>query len=512
MKLTYFILFLFIIQSSWAQNVFLITKYGAKTNSPNNAPAIQKAIDACSKNGGGTVIVPVGKFITGTLIMKNNTTLYLEMGAFLIGSQKSADYPPQQFSFRALTETYTNKALIYAEKAENIVITGEGVIDGNGASPEFQIPKGVWENDIKRPNLIRFVSCKNIKVENITLKNSANWMQHYLDCEKVRLHKLNVFNHANRNNDGIDIDGCKDVVISDCIVDADDDALCLKGTGGRGCEDVTVTNCILGSNCNSLKFGTETTGGFKNITVANCILKAASQESHIYIRRWALTSIALEIVDGGAMENVLITNMTVSEAMTPIFIRLGNRARKHFPEAENPPQGTMKNIILSNIQGSSFRPVSNMIMGIPDGIIENVTLSNIRLRCEGKGTKAMTALEVPEKEKDYPENKMFGTSLPAYGLFVRHVRGLTLENISFSADTLDERPALWLDDVQNFKINGLQANSAGYASNPLIQTVNTTNGVISNSFINDKITKFIDIKGGNPEKIILLNNQYSTEK
>jgi polygalacturonase len=144
-----------------------------------------------------------------------------------------------------------SRALIYADSVENIGIVGEGTIDGNGKSPAF-----ITEDDNpNRPKLIFIVNCKRVKVENLRFQNTAFWLQHYFACDGVYIKGLNIYNHGNKNVDGIDIDS-KNVVIQDCIIDCDDDALCFKSDGNFLCENVVVTNCILSSNCNFIKMGT----------------------------------------------------------------------------------------------------------------------------------------------------------------------------------------------------------------------------------------------------------------
>ena len=284
-------------------------------------------------------------------------------------------------------------------------------------------------------------------VEDVHLRNSAMWMQHYLACDRVRIHGVQVSNHVNGNNDGLDIDGCHDFVVSDCIIDSDDDAIVLKATSPRSNENVTVTNCVLSSLCNALKMGTESTGGCKNLTVTNCAIRKPRQSER------GIAGIALEIVDGGTLDRVTISNITIDGYLSPIFLRLGNRARPYTDGAPKPPVGILRNVILSNIVATDASKIGCPIAGIPGHRIENVTLSNIRCEFDGGGTAEDARRKIEEREDLYPECAMFGT-LPAYGLYCRHVKGLRLLNVQFAPQQPDARPAMVFDDAEDVLVDG----------------------------------------------------------
>ncbi|MHC4167473.1 MAG: glycoside hydrolase family 28 protein, partial [Planctomycetota bacterium] len=326
------------ISAFGAQKIYDVRDCGAKADGKTLCTsAIQKAIDQCSKDGGGTVYLAPGTFLSGTIYMKTGVTLRLDAGSTLLGSKDLKDYPPTVQAFRSYTDNYTDKSLIYAEKAERIAIIGSGTIDGQGGS--FKGPYKV------RPYTIRFIECRNITVEDITLRNSPMWMQHYLACDDVRISGVTVRSRVNNNNDGINIDSCRRVVISDCNISSGDDAIVLKSTSARICRDVTVSNCVVSSRCNGLKMGTESNGGFKNIVMTGCA---------IYDTR--LAGVALEIVDGGTMDRVVVSNITMDKIGAPIFLRLGNRARRFRKDTEKPGVGAMRNITISNIEATGANP------------------------------------------------------------------------------------------------------------------------------------------------------------
>jgi polygalacturonase len=421
--------------------------YGAKADGRTRATAaIQKAIDACAAEGGGTVRFAPGIYLSGTLRLKSHVTLELEAGCTLRGSSDPADYPDNLPKIRSYTDTYVRQSLIVGEGLEQVAIRGRGTIDGQGA-------KFHWPEYCNRPYLIRLVDCRDVLVEDVHLRNSAMWMQHYLACRQVRLRGVTVWNHASYNNDGLDIDGCRDVTVSDCMFDSDDDALCLKSTLPLLCENVTVSNCILRSHCNALKAGTESVGGFKNITVTNCAISSPRGSQAIYGARQGLGGIALEIVDGGRMENVAISNVTIDGVRAPLFLRLGDRGRPHQPDLPRPPVGTLRNVVLSNIVATRAATIGCAIAGIPGHRIENVTLSNVRLEFAGGAALEDVARPLSEKPDAYPESSMFGP-LPAFGLYCRHVKGLTLQNVQLTALRPDPRPPIATEDTADVKIDG----------------------------------------------------------
>ncbi len=412
-----------------------VRDYGAKGDGKTLCTqAIQKAIDECSKAGGGTVYLPPGAFLSGTIYFKTGVTLKLAAGCTLLGSADLKDYPPTVPALRSYTDNYTDKSLIYGENVERIGIIGEGIIDGQGAS--FKGPYKV------RPYMIRFIECRNVTVRDVTIRNSPMWVQHFLACDDVRIAGITVRSLVNANNDGIDIDSCRRVVISDCNIESGDDAIVLKSTTARVCADVVITNCVLSTRCNALKMGTESNGGFQNIAIANCV---------IYNTR--LAGVALEIVDGGTMDRVAVSNIAMNGVGAPIFLRLGNRARPFKEGMETPRQGAMRNITISNVEATGANPTGCAISGLPDAAIENVTLSNIRLSFEGGGTTADAARAIPEKPTDYPEYAMFGR-LPAYGFFCRHVKNLRLNGVELALASPDARPPFVFDDVSDLELSG----------------------------------------------------------
>lgn len=486
---------------------FNIENYGAVPGGVvNNTIAIQKAIDDCTKKGGGTVIIPSGVFLTGKLYLKSNIELHLVNGATLLGSNQVKDYlaPPQQ--------RREPMSLIYANNAENVSITGEGIIDGQGGSPEFQ----QGDSGLGRPKLLLFARCKNVKVLNVTLRNSASWVQHYLTCDGVVIRGVKVYSFCNWNNDGLDIDS-KNVIVSDCYIEADDDAICLKSEapGPGGCENITITNCVLASNCNAIKLGTGSQQKFKNITISNIVVKAAPVDTHhqwvkklqhIFAETTNLAGIALESVDGGELDQVSISNITMTGVQTPIFIRLGDR-KKNLNNPQSPRVSTLKNVLINNVTATSQSLMTSSITGVSGHYAENVTLSNIQITSPGGGTAEYAAKEVPEKEATYPENRMFGHTLPASGFYVRHVKNITFNNVQCISASAEARPVLLLDDVEGVNIQNCNINNTNDAGT-FIRLINTRQAMISGNSIRTKMQSFLSIEGNTTDNIFLINNTY----
>ena len=426
-----------------------IMNYGAKSDTTKlSTAALQRAIDDCSEAGGGRVVVPAGIYKIGTIILKSDVHLYLEQGATLYGSTDLKDYLPMKSDYVSLRTHTTTIQLIYADKVKNVVISGHGTIDGRGRA----FKKLSWNDEgITRPHLLRFIQSEDITVKDITLKNSGCWMQHYLACNRLRIDGIKVFNRNNYNNDALDIDGCHDVIVKGIMADSDDDGITLKSTSPRLCENVRISDCVVSSHCNAVKLGTETNGGFRNINISGIVVKPSEDQKEKFFGQWIGSSaISLEIVDGGVLENVNVTDFTVEGTESPIFIRLGNRGRGYLSGGANMETivpidhvGRIDGVHLDNIQIRNAGSMGCSITGLPDYPVQHVSLSNISLHHKG-GVKAEQLTEIydsiaNEKEKAYPEATMWG-NLPAKGFFVRHARNVQFSNIKVETEQPDARP------------------------------------------------------------------------
>ncbi|MBC8152473.1 MAG: glycoside hydrolase family 28 protein [Bacteroidetes bacterium] len=449
----------------WAQT-YAITDFGATGGIPATK-AIQAAIDTCHRRGGGEVLVPAGTYPTGTLLLKSNVYLHLLPGSVLQGSYQPADYPEHDIlkakKYGTITHNglYVNylKALIIADGLENTGIWGEGTVKGAGEGPAFQL----GENKDGKPLNILFIGCTNVLLKGIRVLNSAQVTISISGCDRVVVDGIYVKSLVNWNTDGLDVDG-RDVTIANCTIDSEDDALCFKSEYlGRRCENITVTNCTVSSNCNGIKFGTGSRTGFRNITVSNCIIKRPSTDN---LRKWNIlpgvvrddkttsvnTGIVILGVDGGVVENINISNIIMTDVISPFMIRVGRR----FQTPDHKPS-VMRNITIQHVMAESQSIIPSIIAGLADSPIDNIRFSDIQISIPiGVSIDSLRTFPavIPEQEKRYPENRMFGLKLPASGFYIRHAKNITFDNVDFKLLAPDSRPVYALDDVKQIHFTG----------------------------------------------------------
>lgn len=339
--------------------IYYAKKYGAAANGEtNDAPFIQKAIDDCTQNGGGTVVCEAGTYLCSSLIMKSNVNLYLEAGCTIIQSLDSAMYKDGQ------------EALIEAKNAENITISGFGTIDGrsylvyydDNQDPLHEAPLD-YAVGAYRPKTTKFENITNIAVRDITIKNSVFWTLHFGGCKYVTVSGVKILNSTRSNeNDGIDPDCCKNVVISDCIITAGDDPVVVKTTKAMsqkygGCENVVVNNCIFKTKSAGLKIGTETWADIRNITMSNCVIEECGRAAAIWAR------------DGAVIENVFISGV---RAVCRAYNACNDN--KHIGAGYPYWWGKGEGIYISNMPRKGE--------GTYSGKIKNITISDMNIDCE----------------------------------------------------------------------------------------------------------------------------------
>lgn len=439
-----------------------ILDFGAKSGGKElNTTAIQKAIESCFAKGGGHVVIPAGTFLSGSLTLKSNVSLYLEKDAVLLTSPYSKDFPERKPKHPARYEDSLKRTLIYAQGERNISVLGPGILDGNAkldGSGEFQ------EKNPDNPTFIWFDDCENVLVKDITFRRSVWWTQAYSVCRHVHIDHISVTENYFYNADGCDIVDCEDFIVENCDINCDDDAICLKGFTNRGCNRGLIRNNKVRSLCNGIKMGTDSSGGFRNIAIEN---------NEVW--QTGISGLALQIVDGGMMENITVRNLAMNGVGTPITMRLGDRNRAVIGELTVEP-GIMRNISISNVQATvnkakkfneeerthhDYEPFTSSICGIPNNSIQDVLLENIAITILS-GFPPATAEDalrtVPEVGGKYPENRMFGL-LPSYGFYVRHAEGLRMSNVSVDVQQKDGRPAFLLDDVHRSEFRNITTHN-----------------------------------------------------
>ena len=439
---------------------FDITRFGAMPDAVTmNTAAIQAAIDAAAKVG-GTVVVPAGKFLTGSIELKSGIRFHLEKDAVLLGSTRYEDY-------HGLGGNHFS--LVLAHKAEHVVIDGEGTIDGQGRALALYVDslfhRGVFPaerydqnrpDESHRPTVIQVTCSKDITVTGINVLNSACWVNQFWECEDVVFDKVNTVSDAFPNNDGIDIGNCRNVKVVNCHFSCNDDGVCLKGTWN---DRILIQNCRIQSGASAIKFGSG--AGATNVTIKD-----------IYVYDTLRSAVALECVYGDTIENILIDGITQTNSWMVFYFRLSKRRGK---------PGILRNITVRNVsadvaferpdiwhesrfpgrqRGLDFNTFPCMIEGVPGLFVENVSFENIRISHPGRGDEGTAYMPVwrmntvPERENEYPEHDLQG-EMPSWGFYCRHVRGISFKNVSITAKWKDYRPAFVFDDVEGIKMDNV---------------------------------------------------------
>jgi polygalacturonase len=463
-----------------SNNIFNVRDYGAVGDGKIlDSPAINKTIDAATKAGGGTVLVPAGTYLSGSIHLQSNIHLLIDAGATILGALQDMNAydetePNAGGPYQDGGHSYFHNSLIWGENLTNVFITGNGFINGGGiVRDDLVLNKMNGHDNWEKPNptvmaplrlgnkAIALKLCKNVLIRDVTIVHGGHFAILVTGCDNMTVDNVTM----DTNRDGIDIDCCRNTMVSNCRINSPgDDGLCLKSTYALGefrlTENVTITNCQVSgfqegtlldgtmkprpNASGRIKLGTETSGGFRNITISNCTFRGCR-------------GLALEEVDGGILENITITNITMMDLYHyAIYIATGKRNRT--PGVSQPSR--MKNVLISNVIADGVDMMSGIqIVGLPEQPIEGVRLENIRLISKGGGTAKDAALNPVELGTGYPEPYKIGT-LPAYGIFARHVKNLELANITTRFETADQRPAAMFSDIQGLEIDNLKVQIA----------------------------------------------------
>lgn len=396
---------------------------------------------------------PSGDYLSGTLRLRSRLVLQLAAGATLIASPDDADFDPyEKLEYDAFADRETTDftfALLQGRRLQHLGIIGPGRIDGNRRS------RG-------GPKPIALKECRHITICDLTLENAPNYTISLLGCDHVDIRGVTI---RNGYSDGIDPDCCRHVRIAGCRVESRDDAIVLKASLAlgvrRSTEDVVVTDCQLVNIRNGLKIGTESSGDFKNIVFRSCTLSARAElwdPPPFDVRPFPSAGVSILNVDGGRLEQVVVSDITMRNVRAPIFVRLGERGwGQPVPEA-----GQLTKIAISNLVATGAEWTSS-IMGVPGHDVSEIVLSNIRISAKGGGDAALVSRPVPQRTRDYPDAARF-RNLPAHGLYCRHVTRLRVERTALTVDAPDPRPALVLDDVREGAVKTLVATAPAGAA------------------------------------------------
>jgi hypothetical protein len=428
-----------------------VRKAGAKGDGKSlDTAAIQSVIDQCAKQGGGTVLVPAGRYLVGTLVLKCKVRLHLAEGATLLGSTRLADYTLQTPAFGSRTNgLYVKYSILYAENAEGVSVTGPGKIDGQGRDKAFSRTRP----QSNRPYLARFVACRNLVIRDVSMDESANWTCHLLGCTGVRVDGLKIKNSVRANRDGLDIDSCSDVLVTNCRISSQDDAIVMKTTAPVPCRNITIRDCTVSSHASGIKMGTETTANFENIVIEDCTIHDIP----------ALGALSVMSVDGGVVKDVRVNRIKMENVAVPLMIRLGNRARPWKHGLDTPPIGMVEDVRISNVEAKGVLFPSH-ITGLRQKRIAGIRLSHIGIQFKNEYKGRATAYNrVPFKVSSYPLAKLYGDNLPASAFYVRDADRLSFEDIKVSFAAKDARIPFVFDHVKDVRMEGCVAGGASSA-------------------------------------------------
>lgn len=428
--------------------------------------AINGAIDAAAAAGGGTVVLPAGTYLCFSIRLKSNITLYLSSGATIVAAHKD-EHPGQydapepnpwgDLKYQDFGHSHFRNSLIWGEDLENIAIIGTGMIYGKGLQKWGDPTPGLGNKSIA------LKECRNVVLKDFSILQGGHFGILATGVDNLTISNLKI----DTNRDAINIDGCRHVRVSDCLLNSpNDDALVLKSSYALGrpipTEHVTIQNCSVfgydegtfldgtfqktqkqapdkGVVTGRIKFGTESNAAFRHITISNCTFEHCR-------------GLALETVDGAILENITVSNIVMNDILNaPFFFRLGRRMRG----PDDLQIGTFKRVSVDNVVITASNPVyGSMLMGIPGHDVEDIRLSNIWIRITGGGTAEQAKTVVPELEESYPDPQEFG-EIPAYGFFIRHAKNIYMDNITLEFENPDYRPPFILEDVKGVFFNNI---------------------------------------------------------
>ncbi len=431
--------------SSAPKSCFDIRDFGAAPQADVvNTASIQHAIDACTRSGGGTVLVAGGRFVTGTIYLKDNVTLCVDQGAALLGSTNVEDYATDTHKNIYANESHMDRCLIFAQNATNIGIEGRGTIDGQGSKEHFPT------DGSPRPMLFRFLECTHLRMRDVNLVNPAAWTSAWLYCEDIVISGVRIQSRANWNGDGLDFDGCRNVRVYGCSFDTSDDSICLQASRADSpCKDIAISDCVFVSKWAGMRIGMSSMGNFENVVVTNCIFRDIDD-----------AGLKIQMCEGGIMKNMVFSNLVMENVPRPVFMTFNRFRLGVDTPQETPPMNSMGHMQFSNICVDNSRldgvPCGFILSGVPGHYIEDISFHNISLRLPGGATSDdVPDTQLPTFENKRPEFSVLGEKMPFAGFYARQVRGLTLSEVRFETARAEARPVVVCVDVDGLALRGV---------------------------------------------------------
>ncbi len=480
-----------------ASTYFNVREYGAAGDGRTlDMPALQSAIDACHRKGGGMVFFPAGKYLTGTLFLHSEVHLHLDSGAVVQGSENPDDYPILDHRWEG-AEQLTYAPLLGGRDLKNITLSGRGRIDGQGAVWWRRLKEGTLK--YPRPRLISFSDCDNVLIEGLTLVNSPSWTINPVRCSNLTVRGVTIVNPPDSpNTDGINPDSCQHVRISDCYVSAGDDCITLKAGSEEEhpdrrapCRDITITNCTLAQGHGGIVIGSEMNGGVQNVVISNCVFTGTDRGIRLKSRRGR----------GGIVEDIRAGNLSMTDVLCPFTMNLyygcgawGDPVvSDKGPQPRNEGTPRIRRIHLSHITARGVKYAAGFFYGLPELPAEEISLSDISISLAGEG------------EAGFPEMADGLERMRQAGFFIRNVRGLTLEHVEIDGQS---GPAFRLEDIEGGTISACGSPTPDPQA-PVMDWNNVSRALLNACQAAPGTGVFLHVEGSQTEKIMLAGNDLS---
>jgi polygalacturonase len=474
--------------------VFNVRDYGAVGDGRAlDTPAIQSAIDACHERGGGTVFVPAGRYVTGSLFLRSHITLRVDAGATLLGSENPLDYPIVNSRWEG-AEQKTHAPLIAGDDLTHVAVTGRGIIDGRGEPWWRRHRARTLEHP--RPRLISFTNCRHVLIEDITAVKSPSWTINPVRCENVTIDKVTIVNPADSpNTDGINPDSCRDVHISNCYVSVGDDCVTIKSGTEHEAEDkrapccnVTITNCTMAHGHGGVVIGSEMSGDVRNVVISNCVFIGTDRGIRFKSRRGR----------GGVVEDVRVTNIVMTDVLCPVTMNLyyavgvwGNAAvADKNPQPVNHGTPRFRRIHLSHITAHAVQYAAAFLYGLAEMPLEDISLSDLSVSMAADG------------EAGYPDMADDLEPMQRAGFFICNARGLRLHHVVVAGQ---QGPALRLANSSDVDVSasGTRTPSAGA---PIVHMHNVSDAFVHGCRTYAETGVFLQVEGEHTRRIVLRGN------